>query len=162
MMTTVKSVLSKFFKTARSIDVKFSELTSIDVEEDPVRPHLDLTFRTSFNRKIFGLHVDDELQAIICVAFTNDIPTTETELDLMSKVCFFENNANTGIAYTVWSRKKGAGKLIMDEAQKYMKGKVSRLVTLSPLTPMATHYHVRNGAKLISLNPTTQNFEYKL
>jgi hypothetical protein len=27
---------------------------------------------------------------------------------------------------------------------------------------MATHYHVRNGAKLISLNPTTQNFEYKL
>jgi len=30
------------------------------------------------------------------------------------------------------------------------------------LTPMATHFHIRNKAKLISINPTTQNFEYKL
>ena len=35
-------------------------------------------------------------------------------------------------------------------------------VPLSPLTPMATHYHIRNGAKLLGHNPTTQNFEYKL
>ena len=35
-------------------------------------------------------------------------------------------------------------------------------MTLSPLTPMATHYHIRNGAKLIKINPTTQNFEYKI
>jgi len=33
---------------------------------------------------------------------------------------------------------------------------------LSPLTPMATHFHIRNGAKLININATTQNFEYKL
>ena len=32
-----------------------------------------------------------------------------------------------------------------------------RIVTLSPLTPMATHYHIRNGAKLLGHNPTTQN-----
>jgi len=36
------------------------------------------------------------------------------------------------------------------------------LVTLSPLTPMATHYHIRNGAKLIKINTTTQNFEYEI
>jgi hypothetical protein len=27
---------------------------------------------------------------------------------------------------------------------------------------METHYHIRNGAKLIKINPTTQNFEYKV
>ena len=36
-----------------------------------------------------------------------------------------------------------------------------RLVTLSPLTPMATHFHIRNGAKQIHINEETQNFEYK-
>ena len=159
---SVKSIITSLFGATQKIDIRFSEITEIDVEEDPVRPHLDLKFRTTYNRKIFGLHINDQLHAIICVAFTNDVPTTEKEMDLMSKICYHEDNADTAIAYTVWSRKKGAGKLIMDEAQKYMKGRVKRLVTLAPLTPMATHYHVRNGAKLISLNPTTQNFEYEL
>ena len=47
---------------------------------------------------------------------------------------------------------------------KYMKEKnhLDSVMTLSPLTPMATHYHIRNGAKLIKINPTTQNFEYKV
>jgi hypothetical protein len=39
---------------------------------------------------------------------------------------------------------------------------IDSIMTLSPLTPMATHYHIRNGAKLIKINPTTQNFEYKI
>ena len=70
-------------------------------------------------------------------------------------------NADTIIAYTVWSRKKGAGKKIMEEALKFGKEMgYKRIVTLSPLTPMATHYHIRNGAKLLGHNPTTQNFEY--
>ena len=38
---------------------------------------------------------------------------------------------------------------------------LNRLVTLSPLTEMATKFHLRNNAKLISVNDTTQNFEYK-
>ena len=39
---------------------------------------------------------------------------------------------------------------------------MERLVTLSPLTPMATHFHISNGAKQIHINDETQNFEYKL
>ena len=51
----------------------------------------------------------------------------------------------------------------MEEALGYAKEKgFQRVVTLSPLTPMATHYHIRNGAMLIGLNPSTQNFEYSL
>ena len=51
----------------------------------------------------------------------------------------------------------------MEEALSFAKSNgYKRIVTLSPLTPMATHYHMRNGAKLLGLNPTTQNFEYSL
>ena len=39
---------------------------------------------------------------------------------------------------------------------------IERVVTLSPLTPMATHFHIKNGAKQIRINDTTQNFEYEL
>ena len=42
------------------------------------------------------------------------------------------------------------------------KPEITKLVTLSPLTPMATHFHIKNGAKLVQHNYTTQNFEYKL
>ena len=38
---------------------------------------------------------------------------------------------------------------------------IERVVTLSPITPMATHFHIKNGAKLITINDSTQNFEYK-
>ena len=39
---------------------------------------------------------------------------------------------------------------------------LNRLVTLSPLTDMATKFHSGNGAKLLQVNETTQNFEYKI
>ena len=39
---------------------------------------------------------------------------------------------------------------------------LDRLVTLSPLTEMATKFHSGNGAKLMKINKTTQNFEYKV
>ncbi len=68
------------------------------------------------------------------------------------------------IAYTVWSKKKGGGKLIVKEVFKKIKksNHLNRLVTLSPLTEMATKFHTRNGAKLVQTNETTQNFEYKV
>ena len=97
----------------------------------------------------------------MCLAFTKDVPHSIKELDLMSRLAVYEQNADTIIAYTVWSRKKGAGKKIMEEALKFGKEMgYKRIVTLSPLTPMAAHYHIRNGAKLLGHNPTTQNFEY--
>ena len=51
----------------------------------------------------------------------------------------------------------------MEEVLQYAsKKKFKKVVTLSPLTPMATHYHIRNGARLVGLNAETQNFEYKV
>ena len=148
-----------FFKWIKKTELV--ELNEINPEDDPVRPELDNNFRTSRGRKIFGLKYNNEIESVVCIAFTNELPATVKELDLMS---VNEDNSQIAIAYTLWSLKKGAGKKIMKELLKYMKkqNNIDSIMTLSPLTPVATHYHIRNGAKLIKINPTTQNFEYKI
>ena len=75
-----------------------------------------------------------------------------------------QNVGKIAIAYTVWSKKKGGGKLIVKEVFKKIKksNHLNRLITLSPLTDMAHKFHSKNGAKLIQINETTQNFEYKV
>ncbi len=137
------------------------ELNEINTEDDPIRPELSNDFRTSSGRKIFGLKYDGDIEGVVCVAFTSDIPETVKELELMSTS---KEKAKIAVAYTLWSLKKGAGKKIMKELLKHLKeqNSLDSVMTLSPLTPMATHYHIRNGAKLIKINPTTQNFEYKV
>ena len=102
----------------------------------------------------------------MCVAYTNEVPVTVREMDYMSQIaCQDGQFGNIAVAYTVWSRKRGAGREIINKLHEFIikdKKQVKRLVTLSPLTPMATHFHISNGAKQISINDTTQNFEYKL
>ena len=39
---------------------------------------------------------------------------------------------------------------------------ITRLRSMFFKENVATHYHIRNGARLIKINPTTQNFEYKI
>ena len=106
----------------------------------------------------------------MCFAFTNKIPKTVKELDLLSQDAFLQS-AHRGqkvgkiaIAYTVWSTKKGGGKLIVKEVFKIIKksNHLNRLVTLSPLTDMARKFHLRNGAIEVQVNESTQNFEYKI
>ena len=104
----------------------------------------------------------------MCFAFTNEIPKNVKELDLLSKDAFLQSATRDqkvgkiAIAYTVWSKKKGGGKLIVKEVYKKIKktNHLNRLVTLSPLTEMAKKFHLRNKAKLFRVNETTQNFEY--
>ena len=64
------------------------------------------------------------------------------------------------VAYTVWSRKKGAGREIIKNLAEYADQlNYERLVTLSPLTPMATHFHISNGAKQLYINEETQKIQ---
>ena len=137
------------------------ELSEINTEDDPIRPELSNEFRTSQGRKIFGLKYDGDIEGVVCIAFTTDIPATVKELELMSTN---EEKGKIAIAYTLWSLKKGAGKKIMKELLKHIneRNHLDSIMTLSPLTPMATHYHIRNEARLIGLNASTQNFEYNL
>ena len=146
------------------------ELEKCDTSDDPVRPELSNEFRTSFGRKIYGVKYQGEIHAVMCFAFTNNIPKTVDELDLLSKDAFLQSahrDQNVGkiaIAYTVWSKKKGGGKLIVKEVYKMIKksNHLNRLVTLSPLTEMARKFHLRNGAVELQVNDETQNFEYKV
>ena len=146
------------------------ELKKCNTEEDPVRPELDNVFRRSYGRKIFGVKYMGEIHAVMCFAYTNQIPKNVEELDKFSHDAFLQSaqrDQNVGkiaIAYTVWSKKKGGGKLIVKEVFKKIKksNHLNRLVTLSPLTDMATKFHSRNGAKLLQVNETTQNFEYQV
>ncbi len=167
-----KQVLNKkidnFFGWVKG--AKLVELKECNVEEDPVRPELDNEFRTGFGRKIYGVEYQGEIHAVMCFAYTNQIPKSVDELEKLSTDAFLQSamrdqkGGQIAIAYTVWSKKKGGGKLIVKEVFKKIKksNHLNRLVTLSPLTEMATNFHERNGAKLIQINETTQNFEYKV
>ena len=146
------------------------ELKECNIEEDPVRPELENVFRRSYGRKIYGVKYGGEIHAVMCFAYTNQIPKNVDELEKFSHDAYLQsaqrdqNIGQIAIAYTVWSKKKGGGKLIVKEVFKKIKrsNHLNRLVTLSPLTEMATKFHTRNGAKLIQINETTQNFEYKI
>ena len=149
---------------------KLVELKNCKPEEDPVRPELDNNFRTGFGRKIYGVEYQNEIYAVMCFAYVNKIPKSVDELEKLSTDAFLQSamrdqkGGQIAIAYTVWSKKKGGGKLIVKEVFKKIKksNHLNRLVTLSPLTEMATNFHERNGAKLIQINENTQNFEYKV
>ena len=146
------------------------ELESCNPKEDPIRPELNNDFRTSYGRKIYGVKYKNEMCAIMCFGFTNEIPKTVKELDLMTKDAHLQSIrrdqkvGKIAIAYTVWSKKKGGGKLIVKEVFKKIKksNHLNRLVTLSPLTDMARNFHLRNGAIELQKNEDTQNFEYKI
>ena len=161
-MKKFQNSISNFFSWLTKTELV--ELDNVDVSEDPIRPEYDNSFRTSYGRKIYGLKSHDDIEGFICIAFCNDVPQTMKELDLMSKNAFHEKDGNIAVAYTVWSRKRGAGKETIFNTKKFIKEEintVNRFITLSPLTPIATHFHIKHGAKLININATSQNFEYE-
>ena len=179
-MNIIKRKLNIFKK--RNIDKKIDsifnwvkgaelfELKSCNIAEDPVRPELDVVFRRSYGRKIFGVKYNKEICAIMCFGFTDEIPKTVKELDLMTRDAYLksaqrdQNIGKIAIAYTIWSKKKGGGKLIVKEVFKMIKrsNHLNRLITLSPLTEMARNFHLNNGAIELQVNEETQNFEYKI
>ena len=145
------------------------ELKECNTEEDPVRPELENVFRRSYGRKIYGVKYGGEIHAVMCFAYTNQIPKNVDELDKFSHDAYLQsaqrdqNIGQIAIAYTVWSKKRGGGKLIVKEVFKLIKKThhLNRLITLSPLTEMARKFHLSNGAVQIQVNETTQNFEYE-
>tara|TARA_R110000782_G_scaffold131587_1_gene223409 strand:+ start:1163 stop:1615 length:453 start_codon:yes stop_codon:yes gene_type:complete len=144
------------------------ELTQIEVDsvikDDPVRPHIPSQFRTLGNNTVYALYEDkyaefdepsDDIRAVICVAYTNKIPTNEQELQSFP-------SGDIAVFYTVWSYSAGAGREIVNAVALTLKDteKANKFVTLSPLTKMAHRFHISNGAQLLAKHNTCQNFEY--
>tara|TARA_B110000305_G_scaffold194865_1_gene219136 strand:+ start:431 stop:943 length:513 start_codon:yes stop_codon:yes gene_type:complete len=153
------------------------QLTSAEVEQyiqdDTVRPHLSTEFRTTQGRQVWGLFEDkyalyddpsEKPQAIICVAYTNEAPTCERELEWYSTASGTGAvTTNTAVFYTVWSYGQGAGRELVNTLAAHIlntRSEIQRWVTLSPLTDMAARFHTKNGAQLRSVHDTCQVFEY--
>ena len=79
----------------------------------PVRSELDVIFRTSYGRKFFGVKDKKEICVIMCFGFTDEVPSTVKELDLMTRDVYLrsvrrdQNIGQIAIAYTIWSKKRG-------------------------------------------------------
>jgi hypothetical protein len=168
-MEKLRGKISDWFKKNPNFDLV--ELDHVDVKEDPVRPELPVSFRTSYGKKIYGLKDEQgDIVSVICVAHTMEVPSSVAEMDRMSKDAYLQSTHRAGmvgnitVAYTVWAKKKGGGKHIVNELYKKIQREryMNRLVTLSPLTDMARNFHLKNGAKELRKNETTVNYEYDI
>lgn len=155
--------------------------------DDPVRPSIPYTWRieqpnkftyyltsrfiyeppvSEKSKKAFTTRLRTEVDAVCCVALLDDVPTTEEEL-------MNGKEGKNAIFYTVWSKntiRKGKGREVLNSTMQEISKQsvavqerllpVSRYVTLSPKTEMATKFHLNNGAILLSENELTLNFEY--
>lgn len=128
------------------------------IANDPVRPHIPFEWRTSNGRSIYVLENENQqIDAVICVAMMNEVPTCEKDMDFVGE--------KVAVFYTVWSYSKGSGREIVLETAKNIKKtspKTTRFVTLSPITEMATKFHLKNGANFVAKHLDCQNFEYIL
>ena len=138
MLHQTKSKLSKVTNQAQ-----------VKIKDDPVRD-VSYRFRTTQGRNIYTI----QDKAVVCIANTFELPITMQELEMYSQ----ENAKEFTIFYTVWSYEKGFGRTILNELLPLLQ--TERFVTLSPKTEMAKKFHLRNGAKLLSNNKTSYNFEY--
>ena len=129
------------------------------IKDDPVRPEIPAEQRVNANSKIFVLKDDnDQPLAVTCVKFLEMIPKTVE--DLADTVV----NTNTAVFYTIWSYAAGAGRRLIQEAQREIQREqpeINTYVTLSPKTEMARRFHLKNGAEVFRENADTVNYLYR-
>ena len=128
------------------------------IKDDPVRPEIPLIDRVNVNSRMYVLKDGDKTEAVTCVKFLNSIP--EAVEDMAGLV----ESATTAVFYTIWSYAAGAGRTLIQEAQKSIEAEfpgIDTYVTLSPKTEMARRFHLKNGAGIYRENSTTINYIYK-
>ena len=125
--------------------------------KDPVRPALSNSFRVDKGRVVLSLSNGETHAAFLCLAKTTEVPIDEETLDEYS-----DPSGSIGVPYAVWSYMPGAGKTLVKRIVSSAETKygVKRVVTLSPKTEMARNFHTKNGAKELSVNKDSVNFEY--
>lgn len=126
------------------------------VKDDPVRPAIPTASRVHDHAEIMVLWGDNAADAVVCVAYLDQVPTTEQELG--------KTGSNVAAFYTIWSYRKGAGRELIQLARDHIlntRPKITRFVTLSPKTELARRFHHANGAVTLQDNQDTVNYEYK-
>jgi hypothetical protein len=130
------------------------------IKDDPVRPDIPPEFRVSEHCSVYVL-LDDEWnkpQAVVCVARKSTVPKDVLELAALDI-----EPATVAVFYTIWSYQPGAGRRLIQEAQRSIRSEfknIKTFVTLSPPTEMARVFHLKNGAGVLSINVDTVNYIY--
>lgn len=127
------------------------------IKDDPVRPEIPSAARIHEQAEIFVWHQNDAPAAVTCVKYTQDVPADVQGLD--SNI-----EPTVAVFYTIWSYQKGSGQKLIRAAQKHIlatRPHITRFVTLSPKTDMASAFHHKNGAFTLRENSTTVNYEYQ-
>ena len=128
------------------------------IKDDPVRPEIPLSDRVNHNSRIYVWKNGEETAAVTCVKFLESVPAAVEDMaDLVE-------SATTAVFYTIWSYAAGAGRLLIQEAQKSIESEfpgIQTYVTLSPKTEMARRFHLKNGAGVYRENLDSVNYIYK-
>jgi hypothetical protein len=128
------------------------------IKDDPVRPEIPVEQRVNQKSRVYVLKDDDgRPTAVTCVKFLEAIPSSVDELANLAV------NSTTAVFYTIWSYGAGAGKRLIEEAQREIKQtdpEVKTFVTLSPKTEMARRFHHKNGATTFRENADSVNYMY--
>jgi len=130
------------------------------IKDDPVRPDIPIEFRVSENCCVYVLldNLYSKPQAVVCVARKSSVPKDVLELAALDL-----ESPTVAVFYTIWSYVPGAGRRLIQEAQRSIRVNYTDIVTfvtLSPPTEMARTFHLRNGAGVLSVNPDTVNYIY--
>lgn len=128
------------------------------IKDDPVRPEIPTEFRVTKTRFV-GALVEDKPQAIVCVSLHDFVPESVEDLNKEPE------EPTTAIFYTIWSYVPGKAADLLFEVVEEIKKQfpsVTRFVTLSPKTPMAKRFHLKNGASVLRENESTINYEYNV
>ena len=128
------------------------------LKDDPVRPDIPHELRVKDNAEVFALQIGEELSAMVCVKYSDHIPSNVEEL--------LEQSLNPSVAvfYTIWSYAAGAGRDMILEARKYIERtnpNIKDFVTYSPKTEVAKRFHLKNGAQVYRENTDSVNYKYK-
>jgi hypothetical protein len=127
------------------------------LKDDPVRPDIPHDIRVKDNAEVFALQVGEELSAMVCVKYSDHIPSNVEEL-LQESL-----NPSVAVFYTIWSYAAGAGRDMILEARKYIEStnpNIKDFVTYSPKTEVAKRFHLKNGAKIYRENTDSVNYKY--
>jgi hypothetical protein len=128
------------------------------IKDDPVRPEIPASDRVNHNSRIYVWMNGNETAAVTCVKFLESVPAAVEDMADMV------GGATTAVFYTIWSYAAGAGRVLIQEAQKSIETEfpgIQTYVTLSPKTEMARRFHLKNGARELRENLNTINYIYK-
>ena len=127
------------------------------IKDDPVRPDIPISARVcEHSAEVFVLVRDGVPAAVTCVRYTQDVPSSVSELK--DTDC-----AQVAVFYTIWSYAPGAGRQLITQARAHIqltRPAIRQFVTLSPKTEMARAFHHKNGAQTLRENLDTVNYEY--